>query len=144
MLETPVHQLADFYRSFTYEDIAQLGKIYADDVQFIDPVHKMNSLNELSDYFASLVKNVKSCQFIVSEPQIMASSENQAILTWEMIFAHPKLGNGKEVSVEGISHLKWDEKITYHRDYYDLGAMIYEHVPMMGYVVGVLKKRLAA
>ena len=42
-----------------------------------------------------------------------------------------------------ISHIRFEERINYHRDYYDLGEMLYEHIPLYGWFTRQLKTRLA-
>ena len=59
-----------------------------------------------------------------------------------MHFRHPKLGS-KLIDVRGVSHLKWTDKIDFHEDFYDMGAMLYEQVPLIGSVTQWLKQRLA-
>ena len=54
-----------------------------------------------------------------------------------------KTGN-KYINVDGITQLKVvDDIIVYHKDYYDLGEMVYEHIPLLGYFVKKIKTRLA-
>ncbi len=36
-----------------------------------------------------------------------------------------------------------DDSIIYHKDYYDLGEMVYEHVPILGFVIKKIKGKLA-
>jgi hypothetical protein len=46
--------------------------------------------------------------------------------------------------VQGSSHLKGvGDKVVYHRDYLDLGAMLYEQLPLLGRVIRSLKNRAA-
>ena len=61
-----------------------------------------------------------------------------------MRFAHPKLNGHKEITVTGVSEIKFDERITYHRDYFDVGSMFYEQVPILKTIIQALKKRLVA
>ena len=45
--------------------------------------------------------------------------------------------------LDGASHLRLaDNRIAYQRDYYDLGAMLYEHIPLLGGAVRAVKARL--
>ena len=60
-----------------------------------------------------------------------------------MHFRHPRLRGGAPISVDGCSHLLWRDKVYQHRDYFDAGAMLYEHLPLMGGVIAWLKRRLA-
>ena len=59
-----------------------------------------------------------------------------------MVFAHPKLGS-KPVFVRGISHIEFSDRIDFHEDSYDLGEMLYDHVPVLGSGTRWLKRRLA-
>jgi hypothetical protein len=60
-----------------------------------------------------------------------------------MHFKHPKLGN-RLISVRGVSHLQISDKIDFHEDFYDMGAMLYEQLPLLGNVTRWLKLRLAS
>jgi hypothetical protein len=60
-----------------------------------------------------------------------------------MTYSHPKLNKGQQIQVDGMSQLKFDDKIYAHRDYFDLGQMLYEQVPFLGGLIGLLKKRAA-
>jgi hypothetical protein len=72
------------------------------------------------------------------------SDDSQGFISWTMKFAHPKLNNHQEIMVLGVSQVKFSDRITYQRDYFDLGSMFYEHVPILKKVISMLKKRLAA
>jgi hypothetical protein len=59
-----------------------------------------------------------------------------------MNYQHPRLNSGKVVSVQGSSHLKGvEDKVIYHRDYLDLGAMLYEQLPLFGRIIRWFKKK---
>ena len=48
------------------------------------------------------------------------------------------------ITLDGTTQLKVeDEKIIYHKDYYDLGEMVYEHIPLLGSIIKMIKRRLA-
>ena len=69
--------------------------------------------------------------------------QGQATVIWTMTFSHDRLSSGESISVNGCSHLKFAEKIYYHRDYLDMGQMLYEHLPLFGRIVQFIKKRVA-
>jgi len=62
-----------------------------------------------------------------------------------MTYEHPRLKGGKPISLEGCSLLRWnlDGKVERHRDYFDAGALLYQHVPLMGGAIRWLRRRLA-
>jgi hypothetical protein len=62
-----------------------------------------------------------------------------------MTFASPRLNGGRDVEVDGSSVLAiCEDRITYQRDYYDLGAMVYEQLPVLGAVIRHIRGRMAA
>ena len=59
-----------------------------------------------------------------------------------MHLAHPSIAKGQPICVRGMTHIKYNEKIYYHEDCYDLGAMIYEHVPVLQKIIRFIKNKL--
>ncbi|WP_456308855.1 nuclear transport factor 2 family protein [Serratia proteamaculans] len=120
--------------------LPQLSRIYHPHVVFIDPVSHYDGVDALERYFAQLLKKVNYCRFDI-QPALVQGDE--ASLFWRMEYSHPSLKKGHAMSLNGASHLRLAEnRIIYQRDYYDLGAMIYEHVPMLGGAVRAIKARL--
>ena len=61
-----------------------------------------------------------------------------------MTAKHPKFLKGQSVRVEGASFLKTrNGKIYYHRDYFDMGSLLYEHLPLLGKIIQKIKQRVA-
>jgi ketosteroid isomerase-like protein len=117
-----------------------LETLYTEDVHFEDPAHALQGRKPLMDYFASLFRNLESCSFKFHQTLM---SDTDIFMSWTMFIEHPKLRNGATIRVEGGSLLKTrNGKIYYHRDYFDMGAMIYEHLPLLGRVVKKVKQRL--
>ena len=59
-----------------------------------------------------------------------------------MLLQHPKLNSGKIFSVPGVSIIRYEDKIYSHRDYFDLGAMLYEQLPLLGGLIRMIKRKL--
>jgi hypothetical protein len=133
-------RLGDFYRQLGQSLLPQLSRIYHSQVVFIDPVSQYDGVEALECYFSQLLKKVKYCHFDV-QPALVQGDD--ASLFWRMEYAHPALNKGQGISMNGASHLRLAEnRVIYQRDYYDLGAMLYEHVPVLGGAIRALKARL--
>lgn len=128
------------YQRLSADNLDVLREIYAPNIHFQDPGHQLNGINALVSYFEHLFSNVTHCRFEIE--QVM-EQESEALVRWQMRFAHPKLNGGHTICVPGMSHLRFSEQIDFHRDYFDLGAMLYEHIPIMGTLVKTLKRRLS-
>jgi ethanolamine utilization protein EutA (predicted chaperonin) len=139
---TPSSWLKGFisvYSSLKADNLASLATIYHPEVEFVDPMHKVKGLVALEDYFQQLYQNVISCDFVIEQ---LLESQNQAAIYWTMTLRHSALAGGTRIKVEGHSQLQMvDNLVIYHRDYFDLGAMLYEQVPLLGAVVKYIKQR---
>ncbi len=135
-----IHTVASFYSELNKDNLSRLEEIYAQNVVFEDAAHRIEGYNALLTYFENLYKNVNHCQFDIAEKH---QSEDAGFITWTMHLQHPNLAGGNQVSVKGISHLRFeDDKVIYHRDYFDLGEMLYENLPLLGSVIRKIKQRL--
>lgn len=136
-----VEQLKFVYRNFSSQSLALLPSIYRDDVVFVDPVHRLRGLSALHGYLAGMVENLAQCEFVYDAHTVSVDS---ACICWNMHFRHRALRGGAPLSLRGISRICFDDRIHYHEDFYDLGAMLYENVPVMGGITRFLKRRLAS
>lgn len=123
-------------------NLEQLGQLYHSDMEFRDPLHQLYGLQAMRDYCANLYQNVSSLNFRFHQQDML--DEQRGVLRWTMRFSHPRLAGGQPVEVEGCSFI-WlrDGKVYRHIDYYDAGALLYEHIPLLGRIIGWLKRRLA-
>lgn len=134
-----IERFKAFYLDVKHPKLDKIDDVYTEDVLFKDPVHELRGAENLHAYLSEMCVNVHSGRFEYLD-QIV--SDNTAYIKWNMHFKHPKLGN-KTITVRGISQVQFNERIYFHEDVYDLGQLIYEHVPLLGTVVKGLKKRLA-
>lgn len=129
------------YQNLSKRNLNSLNTIYHRNVVFEDPLHKVEGLENFIAYFENLYTHVITCTFEIND---IIHTPNEAAIYWEMRYKHPKLNSGKTIVVMGHSRLKViDNKIIYHRDYLDVGAMLYEHIPLVGSIVSFLKHRIS-
>lgn len=134
-----ISTFVDFYKNLSFSQIEHLGDIYTDDVVFQDPLHAIQGIGALKQYFINLMENVESLHFNILQT---SSFEQKATVEWVMTFTHPKFNSGKQVSVHGVSILLYDDKIFSHRDYFDLGEMLYEQLPIIGRLIRWIKAKV--
>lgn len=135
-----IDQLTDVYRQLDESHLAILPAIYHAEVVFIDPISERRGVDALIHYYSQLLTKMNYCHLNINETLIVG---NEATLLWRMEYSHPACDDGEALELDGISHIKIaDQRIVYQHDYYDLGAMIYEHVPLLGNAIKALKNRL--
>lgn len=128
------------YQTLTTNNLDDLAKVYHENVIFIDPLHEVKGYPDLHAYFVSMYMNLTECKFMIYD---VISTDDSAAIYWNMTFTHVKLNGGESITVTGSSHLKGSkDKVIYHRDYIDLGAMIYEQIPLLKRVILAIKNRV--
>ncbi len=136
-----MEKFLQLYKTLSSENLHLLEDVYSSDIQFIDPAHEIKGLKSLTDYFSALYQNVHSINF---EFKDVLQQESSCYLQWDMAFRHKRFAGGRTIAVSGTTFLKFNDngKICYHRDYFDLGAMLYEHLPLLGRLLTNIKARL--
>jgi hypothetical protein len=137
-----LENFVDIYQKLSTDNLTLLSSIYHEEITFIDPLHKVEGLDDLHNYFEGLYTNLSQCDFVIHNVIV---SQEQAAIYWEMAYKHPKLNRGEEVVVSGNSLIRGeDNKVIYHRDYLDVGSMLYEQLPVIGRVIKWIKIKAAS
>ncbi|MBK8289428.1 MAG: nuclear transport factor 2 family protein [Cellvibrionales bacterium] len=123
----------------------QLSAVYCADITFTDPAHSIAGLPALCAYLNHQYGNVQSCHFALAGTWL---SGDTLFIEWEMAVRHPALKGGQTIKVNGLSRLQYRtsaeniSQVFLHRDYFDLGQLLYENVPVIGAINRQLKKGL--
>lgn len=133
-------QFCTFFREFNAASLADIAHVYSANAVFQDPVHHIVGREKIARYFARLLFNTSQCQFSIDT---VIEQHNCAFVSWILRFSHPRLKAERRIEVSGASHLQFSERIDYHRDYFDLGQMLYEQLPLLGAIIRHIKSRLA-
>ncbi|GAA0292940.1 nuclear transport factor 2 family protein [Psychrosphaera haliotis] len=145
LISEPPQWLQDYvstYNELNAGNLHLLNNIYSKSALFIDPLSKVEGLDALTEYFEHLYVNLTSCHFDLTG---FICNGSDAAIYWTMTVSHKKLKGGKPITLEGHSRLSQKEgKVTFQRDYFDAGAMIYEHVPVVGGLVRFVKAKASA
>ena len=127
------------YTGLNRSNIETVSTIYDENVTFIDPFHEIRGLKTLRHYFNELYKNVINCEFTFGE---VYAKHNSAMIIWNMAVQHRTLSKNKPIEVCGSTQIRFDDKIYFHRDYFDAGQMVYECLPLVGSVIKFIKQKV--
>jgi limonene-1,2-epoxide hydrolase len=133
--------ISAFFNGFNKDTPHLLDEFYAPDVEFHDPVSEIRGIVGIRAYYAKMYENLISIRFDFDRE---VEQGGEVFAPWVMHMRHKALAGGKEIVVPGVSHFRFkDGKAVYHRDYFDMGAFVYEHVPVIGAGVRYVKKKVA-
>lgn len=141
MAMTQVEKIKYVFNALRADNIHILDDFYAPDTKFIDPLGVHRGLSSVKSYYQNLYKSVNHIHFQYLD---LISHGSNHVLVWKMTLEAKSLNGGKPITLDGNSHIKFNEKnlVIYHRDYFDMGEFIYQHIPFLGWVIERIKNKI--
>ena len=93
MLDPKLQAFLDFYNSLSANGLDAIADYYAEQVQFIDPVHEINSRSALQHYLAHGYQRLNYARFT---PVSGLCQGERGFLSWQMRFSHPAFAKGED------------------------------------------------
>ena len=136
-------EIESLFNNFNSDTLSLADDFYDPDVVFQDPIVELKGRDRLKAYYADMYENVTSIRFDFSGG---IEQDEEAVVFWTMEVRAKGFKGGEPVFLDGSSHIKFggeSGKAVYHRDYFDMGAFVYENIPVLGSIVRYTKKRLS-
>jgi steroid delta-isomerase len=136
-----LERLVRYFEELTPADLDRLGTIYCEDALFKDPFNEVRGLAAIHGVFTHMFATVQTPQFRVTGT---IPGQQEAMVAWEF---HCRLGrSGQPLCLRGVSHLEFapDGRVSRHRDYWDTAEELYMKVPLLGWLMRLLRRLLAA
>jgi hypothetical protein len=136
-------EIESLFNNFNRDTIYLADDFYDPDVVFRDPIVELRGRDSLKAYYADMYENVTSIRFDFSGG---IEKDEEVVVFWTMELRAKGLKGGEPVLLDGTSHIRYggdSGKVLYHRDYFDMGAFVYENIPVLGSIVRYTKKRLS-
>jgi steroid delta-isomerase len=138
-MNDPVTPLVDLFERFSQRDVEVLGTWYREDASFKDPFNDVRGIDAIRRVYDHMFETLEQPRFKVTQTTAQGS---HCWLTWEFRFgaaSQPRL-------VHGATHITFagDGRIQAHRDYWDPAEELYEKLPVLGTLMRLIKRRLAA
>lgn len=137
-----IDHFVEFYKNFSVNDVNEFNSVYSKEIIFQDPFHRISGRDELLLYFRKMMLNISECHFDIQEILlgIAPEQEKSALVTWDMKFKHKMLNRGKKIIVNGATHLNYDSKILFHRDYFDTSQLLYKNIPLLSSLIRLIER----
>jgi limonene-1,2-epoxide hydrolase len=132
----------EFFTQLNKDTMNLVADFYAPDAHFQDPVVNVTGVDAIRAHYSHQYAGLESIKWDFA-PLTVQGERN--VMPWTMTLKHPGLNGGEEFSVEGISVMDIrDGKAIFHRDYFDMGAFVYERIPLLRSLVHFIKGRMTA
>lgn len=129
--------LVAWFETLSPDTVREVPKFYAADALFRDPFNNVRGIAAIERIYAHLFTQVQAPRFEVVQRLVDGAD---AVLVWDFRFGTPVQ------VVRGASHLRLDAqgRITHHRDYWDTAEELYARLPVLGWLMRVLRNKLSA
>lgn len=141
-LQPVINKFVGFYTALDAESVSALPALYHPEAVLSDPFGSHTGLHAIQRYFSHLLENVEQCRFDIDEP---IGDGSRFGVSWVMHWSHPRMAGGKALTLPGCSMVVVQgAQVIQQRDYYDAGEMIYAHIPLLGWAIRHIKRRVSA
>jgi steroid Delta-isomerase len=132
-------KIAGFFESFAPEDVPRIGDWYTPEAVFRDPFNDVVGLPAIQAVYRHMFEQLESPRFRVLST---VAEGGDCWLTWDMSYG---AGESRR-NIHGASFLQLapDGRISLHRDYWDAAGELYEKLPLLGSILRLVRRRLAA
>jgi hypothetical protein len=132
-----------FFSDFSPNKIQQLlNDTYSDDVWFNDTLKTIVGREPLREYLKHGAEAVEAC--VVDVKETLKNDRGDYFVRWVMTIRFKRFKKGQDTHTIGMSHLRFNSAglVCFHQDYWDSTAGIFEHVPVLGWMIRKIKARL--
>jgi SnoaL-like domain len=133
-------QIAHYFETLTPDSVSTLKDYYSETARFKDPFNEVVGVPAIQKIFEHMFVSLEKPHFVITGQVIEG---DQAFLTWEFRFRFKRFDTQTDQVVLGTSHLVLDaqQRISMHRDYWDVAEELYEKLPWVGALMRWLKKK---
>lgn len=135
-------RVKDAFQRLDKDHLEVVDEFYDKIADFHDPIGSIKGSENIKSYYREMYKNVNWIKFDFIDS---VQQDKTVTAVWIMSYSTDKLKDGEVIQVQGTSIIKFggtEDKVMYHRDYFDVGAMVYEHIPVLGWAVRKVKRKL--
>jgi steroid delta-isomerase len=127
-----------FFESVTPENVGTLAELYSSNAYFKDPFNEVTGHAAIMAIFEHMFRQVDEPRFVITHSILQ---DENAFIMWD--FSFRMKGGSTRQSIHGSSHLRFgqNQKVEYHRDYWDVAEELYEKIPVLGSLMRFLKRR---
>ena len=137
-MTSPIARYGAFLEGLTVDNLDRLADQVTPDVRFADPFNDVTGIDPMRRIFAEMFDQVGPVRFTVLDARGDAVG---GVLVWRFE-AHLR---GAPWSFEGTSVVRFvpDGRVVEHIDHWDAARHFYERLPIIGWLLGALRRKLA-
>jgi len=135
-IQTAATRYAEFFAHFKPDDLERFPEFFAANARFRDPFNDVVGIEAIVKVFAHMYTQCAQPRFVVYD----------CALSGQVAYLHWRFNCDKHLSIDGLSKVVFDEHglVLEHLDYWDAAAQLYQRIPLLGSVLRLIQRKLAA
>jgi len=129
-----------FYHEPSPASLEKLDRLYTQDIEFRDPVHTIHGILAFKSYLKNVYAGPRDIRFTYLDEHV---GEHWASINWVATYRHAALQGGRTLELRGTTQIRFTDRIYHQEDFFDVGAMVYQHLPLLGPVVRYINRRIS-
>lgn len=115
--------------------------VYAEQTFFNDTLKTLTDPDSIETY---LLETADMLQYGRVTFEDAVDSGPDTYVRWRMVYRSKTLSRNRDIVTVGMSHLRFDRdgRVVLHQDFWDASRGIFEHVPVIGAGIRMVKKRI--
>jgi steroid Delta-isomerase len=128
----------ELFENLSPETIENCGEVVSADIRFKDPFNDIRGLVLFKRMLFKTLEDVSDPKFTILD---QAHSDFRHYVRWD--FEGSVKGLGK-LNLSGMSEISYDDHglVCEHIDHWDAAEQLYEKLPLLGWPISLIKKRL--
>ncbi len=142
-IDRGLEHFTSVYRDLVRPDIDdQITELYSEEFYFDDTLKTFRHPEELARYMALTGSRLNSGKV---EIQHVIRDDVDVYVRWHMQFESATMGRAIQSGSVGMTHLRFDEsgRIVMHQDFWDSAEGLYRHLPLFGWLLKQVDRRMA-
>ena len=137
-----LQRFVEFFSDLSPSSLNHLDRVYAADVRFSDPFNDVQGLAAVRRIFEHMYATTLQPRFEILQA---LGDDRQAFLSWDFKF-QSRGWRSRAWSIHGVTRVEFDAdgRVKLHRDYWDPAHDIYAQLPLLGWLMGALRRSLRA
>jgi hypothetical protein len=137
-------RISELFSRMSVEKVQRLVRaLYAPGAYLNDSLTVMVGAEAIEAYYVRSVGAARQIHFDFSDVAVSTDGPDYYV-RWQMTLEKRFLGRGLPLRIPGVSHFRFDARgrILVHRDFWNTGTGLYERIPLLGWLIRRVRKRI--
>jgi steroid delta-isomerase len=134
-----IEPYARYYETLSRASVASLRDIAVPGMRFVDPFNDVTGIERVIAVLDAMLDDLTDPRFVITD---RARSGQVWYLRWRFTARLKR----RPWNVEGMSEIHYDDqgRVTGHFDHWNSGSQFYARLPVLGWLIGLVRRRLQA